>query len=125
MKAMIATAAILMATGTPVSAQEITPGLSDRYTGCVARAGRNTVQSGLCAQSELAAQDARLNKSYQQVMRQLASQPARRTALRNAQRSWLRARDYACKIDQDTIDNTCLVTRTAARANELESRIRF
>jgi uncharacterized protein YecT (DUF1311 family) len=66
-----------------------------------------------------------LNKAYQQVMRQLASKPEQRTALRNKQRSWLKARDYDCKVDQQTIDSSCVVMRTAVRANELESQIRF
>lgn len=73
----------------------------------------------------MASQDARLNKAYQQVMRQLASRNAERLALRTEQRSWLKARDYECKVDQETINNSCLVGKTAVRADELESMIRF
>jgi len=121
---MLAVAAVLFPSGA-VLAQSATPGLSERYTACQGRAGGNTVQQGICAQTEIASQDARLNKAYQQVMRQLASKPEQRTALRNKQRSWLKARDYDCKVDQQTIDSSCLVMRTAVRANELESQIRF
>lgn len=116
--------ATIMAPGM-VHAQDLPSGLSPRYLACQARAGGNTVQVGICAQTEIAAQDARLNKAYQQVMRQLANKPDERIALRNAERSWLKRRDYECKIDQQTIDNGCLVTKTADRANELESRVRF
>jgi uncharacterized protein YecT (DUF1311 family) len=119
------TAAILVSTGGIVLAQEETQGLSARYMACQTRAGGNTVQIGICAQAEMASQDARLNKAYQQVMRQLVSKPDQRIALRNAQRSWLKARDYECKVDQETINNSCLVRRTALRANALERQIRF
>jgi uncharacterized protein YecT (DUF1311 family) len=73
------------------------------------------VQQGICAQSEIASQDARLNKAYQQVMRQLAKTPDKRLALRTEQRSWLKARDYECKVDQETISSSCLVTKTNPR----------
>lgn len=106
-------------------AQSTAPGLSARYMACQGRAGGNTVQQGICAQTEMFAQDARLNKAYQQVMHQLASKPEQRTALRSKQRSWLKARDYDCKVDQQTIDSSCLVLRTAVRADELESQVRF
>lgn len=125
MKWKILTVAALLCSSNAALAQSTTPGLSARYTACQGRAGSNTVQQGICAQSEMSSQDARLNKAYQQVMRQLASKPEQRTALRSKQRSWLKARDYECKVDQQTIDNGCLVMRTAVRANELESQIRF
>ncbi|WP_207105762.1 lysozyme inhibitor LprI family protein [Sphingomonas sp. CFBP 8760] len=121
----LAAAAFLVSAGSPALAQVAPAGISDRYTACASRAGTNTVQQGICAQSEIAAQDARLNKAYQQVMRQLAKTPDKRLALRTAQRSWLKARDYECKIDQETINSTCLVMKTATRANELESMVRF
>ena len=120
-----AAAAVVVSAGAPLLAQVAPAGISDRYTACQARARGNTVQGGICAQTEMASQDARLNKAYQQVMRQLASQPAQRIALRDEQRSWLKARDYECKIDGETIDTACLVTKTATRANELERKIRF
>ncbi len=117
--------AILLAPVGIAFAQDGSSSLSAKYRSCQARAGGNTVQSGICAQAEMASQDARLNKAYQQVMRQLASKNAERLALRNKQRSWLKARDYDCKVDQETINNSCLVAKTAVRADELESMIRF
>jgi uncharacterized protein YecT (DUF1311 family) len=108
----------------PMSAQP-PQGLSAAYYGCVERARRNTVQLGICGQTEMASQDARLNKAYQQVMRQLARAPFRQTALRSQQRSWLRERDYTCKVDNQTLNSSCLVSKTAARADELERMVRF
>jgi uncharacterized protein YecT (DUF1311 family) len=100
-------------------------GLSPAYGACLARARSNTVQLGMCEQTEMAAQDARLNKAYQQVMSQLAKDPPKQMALRSKQRSWLKERDYGCKVDHQTVDSSCVVGRTAARANELEKMIRF
>jgi uncharacterized protein YecT (DUF1311 family) len=98
---------------------------SAKYQACMDRAHGSTVQLGLCAQTELAAQDARLNKAYQQVMHQLAHSPERQTALRDEERSWIKQRDYQCKIDGDTIDNSCLVGKTTERADALEKQVRF
>jgi len=113
----------------PVFAQPTTvqppEGMSSAYKACLARARKNTVQLGMCEQTEMAAQDARLNKAYQQVMGQLAQDPPKQAALRNAQRSWLKERDYSCKVDHQTLNDSCLVGKTAARADELERMIRF
>ncbi|MBB3910518.1 lysozyme inhibitor LprI family protein [Sphingomonas desiccabilis] len=122
---MIVAASVVGLAGTSVHAQVAPAGLSDRYTACHARAGDNTVQQGICAQSEMGSQDARLNKAYQEVMRQLAKTPEKRLALRAEQRAWLKARDYECKVDQETINSSCLVMKTASRADELERMIRF
>ncbi|MET0374972.1 MAG: lysozyme inhibitor LprI family protein [Rhizorhabdus sp.] len=122
---ILAGAAVLVSAASPALAQLAPEGLSGRYVACQARAGSNTVQQGICAQSEIAAQDARLNKAYQQVMRQLDRTPEKKLALRAEQRSWLKARDYECKVDQETINSSCLVAKTASRANELEGMIRF
>ena len=100
-------------------------GMSPAYRACLERAHHNTVQLGICEQTEMASQDARLNKAYQQVMHQLAKNPAKQMALRNQQRSWLKERDYSCKVDHQTLDDSCLVGKTATRADELERLIRF
>jgi uncharacterized protein YecT (DUF1311 family) len=100
-------------------------GLSPAYGACLTRARRNTVQLAMCEQTEMAAQDARLNKAYQQVMGQLAKDPQKQMTLRSEQRSWLKARDYGCKVDHQTIDSSCIVGKTASRANDLEKMIRF
>lgn len=123
MRIALIAAATLMA-GMAAQAQAQT-GLSSTYETCTERAGSNIVQSGMCAQTEIVAQDARLNKAYKQVMQQFASNPAKRTALRDRQRSWLKARDYKCNIDGGTFDMNCVVERTAARADVLEGMVRF
>jgi uncharacterized protein YecT (DUF1311 family) len=118
-------AALVCVAGITSASAQAPQGLSQRYAACQARAQGNTVQEGICAQGEMASQDARLNKAYQQVMHQLAKDPAKQMALRTEERSWLKQRDYQCKVDGQTIDDGCLVTKTAIRANELESQIRF
>ncbi len=125
MKWIVAVTAVMgIGAGAPAVAQE-SPNLSPAYVNCMDRAGGNTVQSGVCTQREAAVQDDRLNKAYQQVMRQLASRPAAKTALRDQQRRWIRERDYSCKINGDTIDTSCIVTKTALRADQLERQVRF
>ena len=117
--------AVLTSTFTLAAYTQTPEGFSDKYVACHARAHGNTVQDGICAQSEMASQDARLNKAYQQVMQQLANDPGKKTTLRDEQRSWLKKRDYDCKVDGNTIDDGCLMTKTATRANELEKMIHF
>lgn len=122
MRTIIVAASMLIVCTTASAGAE---GLSTQYLGCIDRAGSSTVQSGMCAQKEIVSQDGRLNKAYRQVMRQLAARPAERSALLNRQRAWLKARDYACDIDGGTFDMTCVVERTARRADQLERMIRF
>lgn len=119
------TAALLTAGGTTAAMAQAPQGISQHYADCAARAQGNTVQADICAQSEIGAQDARLNKAYQQVMHQLASDPAKKLALRTEERSWLKQRDYQCKLSGQIVDDGCLVTKTAARADQLESQVRF
>ncbi len=114
-----ASAFLLFAAAAPAFAD------SAGYEACRTRAHGSTVQLGVCAQAELAKQDARLNKAYQQVMHQLAHTPERQAALRDEERSWIKQRDYECKIDGDTIDNSCLVNKTTDRADTLERQIHF
>jgi uncharacterized protein YecT (DUF1311 family) len=82
-----------------------------------------------CISALLDAQDARLNRAYRAAIVQ--PEPGR-TALRKAQRSWIRTRDAECNavIDvgpdvrvglQGNIEVTrCLLKRTEARAAVLE-----
>jgi uncharacterized protein YecT (DUF1311 family) len=99
--------------------------LSAGFEACLGRAGSNTVQRNVCAQRESGAQDDRLNKAYQRVMRQLASNPSAKVALRDRQRRWIAERDYTCKVNGDTVDSSCVVMKTTLRADELESQVRF
>ncbi|MGI4757657.1 MAG: lysozyme inhibitor LprI family protein [Janthinobacterium lividum] len=112
---------LLAAATTPLTfAQQFSP----EYLSCHARA-KNLVQEGVCDQSELGKQDDRLNKAYKQLMSQYASDPARQASLRTEERTWLKKRDYNCKINGTTIDGGCLMTQTAQRADTLEKQIKF
>ena len=99
--------------------------LSPTFMACYQRAGSNTVQRSVCGEREVGAQDDRLNKAYQQVMHQNANDPAAHAQLRDEERRWIKERDYTCKVNGETVDAACIVTKTAARADELESRVRF
>lgn len=122
-KAALATLMLLGAAAAPGVGRAA--GLSAKFQACAARAGANVVQQTVCDQSEIGAQDDRLNKAYQQVMRQLAADPARKAALRDRQRAWIKERDYSCKLNGDTTDAGCVLTKTTARADELEAQVRF
>ena len=98
---------------------------SSEYDSCMARAHNNAVQQEVCAFSELSHQDGRLNKAYQQVMSQYPANDPGRIALRDDERTWLKKRDYDCKIDHNVVDNACLLDRTSKRADELEKRVKF
>jgi uncharacterized protein YecT (DUF1311 family) len=128
MKRMILVAAslvLLPAASTMAQADALSTHLSPAFKACYQRAGDNTVQRSICAQREVNAQDDRLNKAYQQVMHQLARDPAVHTALRDEERRWISERDYACKVNNTTIDVSCVVIKTAERADLLESRVHF
>ena len=99
--------------------------LSAAFMACYQRAGDNTVQRSVCAEREVGAQDDRLNKAYQQVMHQLTNDPGAHTALRDEERRWIKERDYTCKVNGNTVDSACVVMKTATRADDLETRVRF
>ena len=122
-KRALATLLLIGASAAPGVGQAA--GLSAKYQACAARAGSNVVQQTVCDQSEIGAQDDRLNKAYQQVMRQLAARPAQKAALRERQRAWIKERDYSCKLNGDTTDAGCVLNKTTARADELEGQVRF
>ncbi|WP_294535736.1 lysozyme inhibitor LprI family protein [uncultured Rhodoblastus sp.] len=97
--------------------------LSDDLAACARRAADNPVQSNMCYQKALAGEDARLNKAYVELKRQLP--PRKFASLKEGEHRWLVERDYKCKMDAITIDLACLLTETSKRADELESLLRF
>lgn len=128
MSRSIAAALLLLAAPAGVAHAQAAPrsaNLSPAFVGCMQRAGDNIVQRSVCASREAGGQDDRLNKAYQRVMHQLATDPAAKTALRDQERRWIEERDYSCKVNGTTIDAACVVLKTAVRADELESRVRF
>jgi hypothetical protein len=91
------TAAMIVATGTPALAQE-SPNLSPDL-GQPTRAGYRRRSARCC---------------YRR-----GSCSCYRRATGSARR-WIRERDYSCKINGDTIDTSCIVSKTALRADQLE-----
>lgn len=124
-KIAVAFAGFVVASSATAQAREVPRGLSPDYMACSARAHGSTVQANLCSQTEMVSQDARLNKAYRQVMKQLASDSTGRQNLQKIEQSWLKQRDYECQVDDHTTDLSCLVRKTAFRANELEGQVRF
>jgi uncharacterized protein YecT (DUF1311 family) len=99
---------------------------SHEYDSCLVRAGASTVQQGMCAQAELTRQDERLNRGYQALMTRYQEPrfASQHSALREEERTWIKRRDSECRLDGETVDNVCLIKRTAKRADELESRLK-
>ncbi len=95
---------------------------SRAYSTCMHRAGSSTVQAGICAQSELSRQDARLNRVYAHLLAPMPPGSAQRLQLRDSERAWLAHRDQSCQRNAETIDNACLIKYTADRADELERK---
>ena len=122
-----ATALLLVATtaGASQAQDALSQHLSPAFISCYQRASGNIVQTDVCASREVGAQDDRLNKAYQQVMRQLRSDPTAHDQLRSDERRWIAERDYSCKVNGNTVNAACVVIKTAARADALESRVRF
>lgn len=79
-----------------------------------------------CIGQEHERQDARLNRVYKEIMAILSAE--RKTALRNAQRAWLKYREANCEFYYDpdggslarVEGNDCFMRETAERAKELE-----
>jgi len=116
-------AAAFFAMGASSFAQE--SGYSQQYSACMEKSGGVTVDMLDCIGEEYRRQDARLNAFYKAVSAKL--EPARRKPLLDAQRAWIQYRDLNCKFYADpdggtmaTIEaNSCMLTMTAARAQEL------
>ncbi|WP_207414846.1 lysozyme inhibitor LprI family protein [Roseomonas haemaphysalidis] len=82
-----------------------------------------------CAARELAAADARLNATYNQVVGRLKAEPEARAALLEAQRAWIRFRDGECAFATVNarggsvapfLDARCQTRMTEARLQQLQ-----
>lgn len=106
-------------------AEEI--GLSKQFSSCIDKSGGVTSAMLDCIGAETKAQDARLNKSYKDVIATLS--PSRKAVLQEAQRAWIKFRDANCRFYLDPDGGTmasvsaadCLMSGTATRAKELET----
>lgn len=89
------------------------------------RAGQTLSMPDLteCEQLKLNREDARLNAEYKAVMKGLTK--VQRTTLRTKQRAWIKKRDKACKLEEDSgqaglLDHiSCLHEWTRKRADEI------
>ena len=98
---------------------------SPQYSACMDRSGGVTAEMIDCMAAELKRQDAALNVNYKVLTNQLT--PSRRKQLLEAQRAWIRFRDTNCQFYADpdggtlaSIEaNSCVLTMTASRAQEL------
>ncbi|WP_168076504.1 lysozyme inhibitor LprI family protein [Caulobacter sp. SSI4214] len=104
------------------------PKPSPAYEHCLASpGGTSTVGMVACANMELEAQNARLNRAYQGAMSRLRL-PRQKAALQKAQRAWIAFRDADCASQEDSewsklkqiSANDCVLSRTIQRADELE-----
>jgi uncharacterized protein YecT (DUF1311 family) len=98
------------------------------YSACMSSGdAANGVTSGMasCGADEIAAQDAKLNSTYQLVMQKL--EKPQRDDLRTAQRAWIKFRDTKCQSESNsggTMDilngQGCILDATIRRTIELE-----
>ena len=115
----------------PLSEEELCilngPHYSAAYQQCVHEADKGLTTYDRCLDDEFIRQDQRLNQAYRATMQRI--QPARRPALRNFQRLWIRYRDQKCRLNyypgsgsgglMDMRD--CRIRETIRRAIELEN----
>lgn len=92
------------------------------YEACI-DAAASTPDMIDCANAEAQQQDARLNTAYKAAM----AAGGDKSALRTAQRQWIKDRDSKCAPDSEGGQNAmleaadCVATLTASRAGELEA----
>jgi uncharacterized protein YecT (DUF1311 family) len=96
------------------------------------RQGGSDMELFQCFAGGRAAEDARLNRAYKAAMARLKT-PARKLALREAQRAWIKDRDAECSPFYDETQygrqgplegEACIESRSRARADELEQMAR-
>lgn len=100
--------------------------LNPEFSICMDQSGGGTMSMIDCMGQESERQDVRLNRVYKTLMDTLPA--TRKTALRDAQRAWLKYREANCDFYYDPDGgsmarlqvNDCFMTETAKRAKELE-----
>lgn len=98
---------------------------SSAFDSCVKKTGGVTESLGTCYKTELAAQDARLNREYKKAMNILPV--AQKQKLLDAQRQWMKFKDADCgmyySLTGGTIDilngSDCELSTTKKRADDL------
>lgn len=123
-------AAAVPATPAPsAAAASIEARYTPAYDACMSSgdaANGVTVAMSDCTSTEIEAQDAKLNSTYQLVMRKL--EEGQRGKLRDAQRAWIKFRDSKCASESQsggTMDilnsGSCILDATVRRTIELEA----
>lgn len=115
----------------PVSAQTKSQ-IERRHTPalkrCIEASGYGDAAMTECYNIELSVQDGRLNQAYKMVMQRLPA--ARKTALRNKERAWIKRRDAVCQRHAapeaggtmyDVMLSSCLVDENIKRTIALEN----
>lgn len=100
---------------------------SARYAQCLDDSDGVTVAMHDCMAAELGIQDARLNRTYRELIDVLS--PQRKRQLTASQRTWLKYRDENCAFYADPDGGSaaslsahgCVLRETAERASELEN----
>ena len=99
---------------------------SPAYSICTSNSGGNTSELNDCGHTELANQNARLDKAYNSAMTALSTEKKR--ALRDAQVLWVKFRDADCGMYYSLTGGTmdllegvgCELSMTLERADSLE-----
>ncbi len=106
------------------------PSAPNAYEACLKIANAAPAESGACVTQEYAAQTARLNLAYEELLVQSA--PETQQQLQKDQRAWLKFRASNCRFFAVTgydrkasiNEEQCLLNVTASRAVELRQLIR-
>src|SRR5499427_4594102 len=99
--------------------------MTQEYSTCLEKSNGVTIEMINCILAETIRQDARLNENYKRLISKLAT--ARKKALVEAQRAWIRFRDANCGFYADpeggsaarVTAHECLLNATVDRAKEL------
>ena len=123
---------IIGAVAVSVQASAAPPQVERRYTAglnrCIENSGYGDAAMTECYDKELSVQDGRLNQAYKMVMQRLPA--ARKAALKNEERAWIRRRDAVCQRHAapeaggtlyEVMLSSCLVNETIKRTIVLEN----
>ncbi len=95
---------------------------------CLNKADANTYLDRQCYQVESIFQNKRINEAYKILLAKLDAED--KLKLRNEERDWIKHRDSECALSEADAGQSglldreeCLISETAKRATELESRL--
>lgn len=118
---------VTLAEHMPATNQVDANGIRATYDVCINAAATAFTATQKCIENEYDYQDARLNRVYKKLMKQLSS--PERSKLRIEERKWITYRDQQCSTNDDDsqgyrlASNDCSLEQTAKRATMLEARL--